>query len=156
MFSFIMPKKVALSGVCLVLFYYKTLAFFSKIRKLNVTKRSQKSLVSSVIFLFFYVLPLYTLLRIRCIEGKHEKRIMKPPKGSEYLAKQSLFSSCILIFIFVLINFCWLKRRKNGMKQRAIQREQVDKQTKIKCDKLYCLSHFITQMFAFIAINTFL
>ena len=45
MFGFIMPKKVALRGVCLVLFYYKTLAFFSKIRKLNVTKRSQKSLV---------------------------------------------------------------------------------------------------------------
>ena len=63
-----MPKKVALSGVCLVLFYYITLAFFSKIRKLNVTKRSQKSLVSSVLFLFFYVLLLYTLLRIRCIE----------------------------------------------------------------------------------------
>ena len=53
MFSFIMPKKVALSGVCLALFYYKTLALFSKIEKLNVTKRSQKSLVLSVIFLFF-------------------------------------------------------------------------------------------------------
>ena len=64
-----MPEKVALRGVCLVLFYGKTLAFFSKIKKLNVTKRSQKTLVSSVIFLFFYVLPLYTLLRIRCIEG---------------------------------------------------------------------------------------
>ena len=50
MFSFIMRKKVALRGVCLMLFYDKTLAFFSKIRKLNVTKRSQKSLVSSVIF----------------------------------------------------------------------------------------------------------
>ena len=69
MFGFIMPEKVALRGVCLVLFYDKTLAFFSKIKKLNVTKRSQKSLVSSVIFLFFYVLLLYTLLRIRCIEG---------------------------------------------------------------------------------------
>ncbi len=53
MFSFIMPKKVALRGVGLVFFYYKTLAFFSKIKKLNVTKRSQKSLVLSVIFLFF-------------------------------------------------------------------------------------------------------
>ena len=53
MFSFIMPKKVALSGVCLVLFYYKTLAFFSKIKKLNVTKRSQTSLALSGIFLFF-------------------------------------------------------------------------------------------------------
>jgi len=60
MFSFIMPKKVALRGVCLVLFYGKTLAFFSKIKKRNVTKRSQKSLVSSVLFLFFYVLLLYT------------------------------------------------------------------------------------------------
>ena len=53
MFSFIMPKKVALSGVGLVLFYYKTLAFFSKIKKLNVTKRSQKFIVLRVIFLFF-------------------------------------------------------------------------------------------------------
>ena len=53
MFSFIMPKKVALRGVGLVLFYYKTLAFFSKIKKLNVTKRSQKILVLRVIFLFF-------------------------------------------------------------------------------------------------------
>lgn len=53
MFSFIMPKKVALRGVCLALFNYKTLAFFSKIKKLNVTKRSQKSLALSVIFLFF-------------------------------------------------------------------------------------------------------
>jgi|GEM_PF-5360714 hypothetical protein len=50
MFGFIMPEKVALRGVRLVLFYDKTLAFFSKIRKLNVTKRSQKSLVSSVLF----------------------------------------------------------------------------------------------------------
>lgn len=64
-----MPKKVALRGVYLVLFYDKTLAFFSKIRKLNVTKRSQKSLVSNVVFWFFYVLLLYTLLQIRCIEG---------------------------------------------------------------------------------------
>ena len=55
-----MPEKVALRGVRLVLFYDKTLAFFSKFKKLNVTKRSQKSLVSSVLFLFFYVLPLYT------------------------------------------------------------------------------------------------
>ena len=69
MFGFIMPEKVALRGVRLVLFYDKTLAFFSKIKKLNVTKRSQKSLVSSVLFLFFYVLLLYTYLRIRCIEG---------------------------------------------------------------------------------------
>ena len=69
MFGFIMPEKVALRGVCLVLFYDKTLAFFSKIKKRNVTKRSQKSLVSSVLFLFFYVLFLYTLLRIMCIEG---------------------------------------------------------------------------------------
>ena len=53
MFSFIMPKKVALSGVCLVLFYYKTLAFFSKIKKLNVTKRSQKSLALGIIILCF-------------------------------------------------------------------------------------------------------
>ena len=53
MFSFIMPKKVALSGVYLVLFYYKTLAFFSKIRKLNVTKRSQKSLALGIIILCF-------------------------------------------------------------------------------------------------------
>ena len=53
MFSFIMPKKVALKGVGLVLFYYKTLALFSKIEKQNVTKRSQKSLKLSVIFLFF-------------------------------------------------------------------------------------------------------
>ena len=64
-----MPEKVALRGVCLVLFYDKTLSFFSKIRKLNVTKRSQKSLVSSVLLLFFYVLLLYTYLRIRCIKG---------------------------------------------------------------------------------------
>ena len=64
-----MPEKVALRGVRLVLFYGKTLAFFSKFKKRNVTKRSQKSLVSSVLFLFFYVLLLYTLLRIRCIEG---------------------------------------------------------------------------------------
>ena len=53
MFSFIMPKKVALRDVGLVLFYYKTLAFFSKIKKLNVIKCSQKSLALSVIFLFF-------------------------------------------------------------------------------------------------------
>ncbi len=52
MFSLIIPKKVALSGVGLVLFYYKTLAFFSKIKKLNVTKRSQTSLTLSGIFLF--------------------------------------------------------------------------------------------------------
>ncbi len=52
MFSFIMPKKVALRDVGLVLFYYKTLAFFSKIKKLNVTKRSQTSLTLSGIFLF--------------------------------------------------------------------------------------------------------
>ncbi len=60
MFGFIMPKKVVLRGVFGVLFYDKTLAFFSKIRKLNVTKRSQKSLVLSALFLFFYVLLLYT------------------------------------------------------------------------------------------------
>ena len=53
MFGFIMPEKVALKGVRLVLFYDKTLAFFSKIRKLNVTKRSQKSLLSSVLFCSF-------------------------------------------------------------------------------------------------------
>ena len=53
MFSFIMPKKVALSGVGLALFNYKTLAFFSKIKKLNVTKRSQKSLALGIIILCF-------------------------------------------------------------------------------------------------------
>ena len=53
MFSFIIPEKVALRGVCLVLFYDKTLAFFSKIKKLNVTKRSQKSLALGIIILCF-------------------------------------------------------------------------------------------------------
>ena len=53
MFSFIMPKKVALRGVGLVLFYYKTLALFSKIEKQNVTKRSQKSLALGIIILCF-------------------------------------------------------------------------------------------------------
>ena len=53
MFSFIMPKKVALSGVGLVLFYYKTLALFSKIEKQNVTKRSQKYLALGIIILCF-------------------------------------------------------------------------------------------------------
>ena len=55
MFSFIMPEKVALRGVRLVLFYDKTLAFFSKIKKLNVTKRSQKYLVLSVIFFVLFM-----------------------------------------------------------------------------------------------------
>ena len=59
MFNFIMPEKVALRGVRLVLFYDKTLAFFSKIKKLNVTKRSQKSLVSSVLFFLLCLTPIH-------------------------------------------------------------------------------------------------
>ena len=148
MFSFIMPKKVALSGVCLVLFYYITLAFFSKIRKLNVTKRSQKYLAVSVIF-FVLFMAVSRQVRIKI-------RTMKNKKGSKCFVKQVFFASHIFIFTLVFIICHLFKRWKKSMKQRAIQREQVAKQTKIKCDKLYCLSHFITQMFAFIAINTFL
>ena len=99
MFSFIMPKKVALNGVCLVLFYYKTLTFFSKIKKLNVTKRSQTSLTLSVV--------LFVLFMVVSRKVSIKMRIMKNKKGSKCFAKQDFLSlislslhSCLLFVTF--------------------------------------------------------
>ena len=109
MFNFIIRKKVALRGVCLVLFYYKTLAFFSKMKKQNVTKRSQKSLVLSVIFfVLFIAVSRKVSIKIRTMKNK---------KGSKCFAKQDFLVFYIFIFTLVFI-ICHLlkggKRTRNS------------------------------------------